>query len=476
VLDFLYVFDYGDDHVKEATTCLYKSIESIKKSTKPVNIIVANTSKKDIRDDIVGLEDIFYHYFPMQKKNNISKLINRGVRNFVTSEYFFVSDINTIYTEDYIEKMTKYVEQDLEVSRSRRVIPRDNHKIGIIRRSDFLDLGGYDEKYKSLDFASQDFNTRIGFFKKIKYVEDLGLGVIDFNSKEDVIDESLLLLPTAEKVLALNNKDVRFCDLAVNGDLSTMGVISELEDGWRKLDITQEHLDSRFWGLNNGEETLRLNYNLNKDSVVFDVGSYIGKWTEDIYNRYKCNIFSFEPSQEFYFLGLERFIRNDPMDIKGYLEEPLIDLGLISVYDFKTRIYEFSFNNKYKGKIKTYNIGLYDKTMTSPLYLKEDSSSVHGGDEPTEVIKLVEFMEFVKNNDITKIDLLKLNVEGAEFNILNNIIANGFIDFINDIQVQFHKCYPDAINERIKLRNKLSETHYLTYDYSFVWENWRRRK
>jgi hypothetical protein len=44
-----------------------------------------------------------------------------------------------------------------------------------------------------------------------------------------------------------------------------------------------------------------------------------------------------------------------------------------------------------------------------------------------------------------------------------------------DLQIQFHDFVPGAVAQRAALHKGLSRTHRLTYDYPFVWENWRRR-
>jgi hypothetical protein len=36
--------------------------------------------------------------------------------------------------------------------------------------------------------------------------------------------------------------------------------------------------------------------------------------------------------------------------------------------------------------------------------------------------------------------------------------------------------FDDCEIRRNNIREKLSETHTLTYDYTFVWENWEKKK
>lgn len=68
---------------------------------------------------------------------------------------------------------------------------------------------------------------------------------------------------------------------------------------------------------------------------------------------------------------------------------------------------------------------------------------------------------------------MKINIEGGEYQVIPALIDSGFIKNIRDIQVQFHDFIENAMAQRSEIRNRLKETHYLTYDYLFVWENWR---
>jgi hypothetical protein len=53
------------------------------------------------------------------------------------------------------------------------------------------------------------------------------------------------------------------------------------------------------------------------------------------------------------------------------------------------------------------------------------------------------------------------------------MLDTGITAKCRDIQVQFHDFVPDAEIRRDEIRRALSATHHLTYDYPFVWENWR---
>ena len=68
---------------------------------------------------------------------------------------------------------------------------------------------------------------------------------------------------------------------------------------------------------------------------------------------------------------------------------------------------------------------------------------------------------------------MKINIEGAEYDLLEHLIDTGLISNIHNIQVQFHDFVSNAEQRMIMLQKELEKTHGLTYQYPFVWENWR---
>jgi FkbM family methyltransferase len=197
-----------------------------------------------------------------------------------------------------------------------------------------------------------------------------------------------------------------------------------------------QYLRVKSWFKVNGDETLRLDYDLNESSVVFDVGGYKGEFARDIFCKYQPFIFLFEPLIEFYEIAEKRFCKNT--------------------------------------KISTYNFGLSDHTCKTLIGKSDNASSTLAvGLERTE-IDLVSILDFISDNKIKKIDLIKLNIEGGEYHLLESVIRDVNIKMFKNIQVQFHDFVIDNASERMKsIQYELSKTHYLTYQYEFVWENWR---
>ena len=63
----------------------------------------------------------------------------------------------------------------------------------------------------------------------------------------------------------------------------------------------------RRWFADHGDETFRLNYQLDSSSIVFDVGGYLGDYAEAIYQKNGCRIYLFEPVTHFYGECVKRF-------------------------------------------------------------------------------------------------------------------------------------------------------------------------
>jgi len=64
------------------------------------------------------------------------------------------------------------------------------------------------------------------------------------------------------------------------------------------------------WFADKGDETLRLDYDLDENSTVFDIGGYKGEFARDIFCKYNCNIYIFEPLKDFFEISKKRFINN----------------------------------------------------------------------------------------------------------------------------------------------------------------------
>ncbi len=198
-------------------------------------------------------------------------------------------------------------------------------------------------------------------------------------------------------------------------------------------------LNKEKWIADKCESTLRYEYDLNENSVVLDVGGYEGDFASEIYSRYRCKIYVFEPVKKYVDILNKRF-RQNPSVItlaKG--------LG---------------------AKNEEHTIHVMDEASSY-----NRSASIHKQGSP-EKINIIDVKEFVRENTLTKIELIKINIEGAEYDLLDRMIECNFIPLCTNLQIQFHDFYPDYSMRYQKIKSVLEKTHRLTYCYPFVWENW----
>ncbi|NTE04802.1 FkbM family methyltransferase [Agrobacterium tumefaciens] len=189
------------------------------------------------------------------------------------------------------------------------------------------------------------------------------------------------------------------------------------------------------WFDDNGDNTLRINYDLNINSIVFDLGGYQGDWSSKIFDKYCCHIHIFEP-------------------VVFYAE------------NIKKRFEQ-------KSSITVYPFGLGSTTMKSKLFMDEDSSSLYKPTSEGMDVKIVCVTDFLISKNIKSVDLIKINIEGSEFDLLEHLIQEDALKYFRNIQVQFHDFFPDARIRMEAIQRQLKKTHSLTYQYEFVWENWK---
>lgn len=202
---------------------------------------------------------------------------------------------------------------------------------------------------------------------------------------------------------------------------------------------TEQDKAIKKWRADNGDQRLIPVHDLNEDSFVMDVGGFHGDFAAEIYARYSCRINIFEPVPHFVDLRKERFGKNP--------------------------------------KIKIFDIGLDGHTSTETISINQHSSSIYRKVSKDAVeIKIVNIVDWLDENKIEKIDLIKINIEGSEYELLDKFIDSPYINRTKEIMIQFHNFFPDAVARMEKIQKKLAETHELTFQYPFIWENWKMKQ
>ena len=195
----------------------------------------------------------------------------------------------------------------------------------------------------------------------------------------------------------------------------------------------------RQWVDQNNEDKLRIYfYKTSHKDIIVDIGSYDGTWIAKFLKYHTgCKAVCYEPTKRFFNL----------------LEKNTLD---------------------YSSRIKNHNFGLSNSNMTTTI---DDqlglAAKVNTGKE---IIKLKDI--FKELSKYKKIKLLKVNIEGGEYQCIPRIIETGLICNIENLQIQFHSngSKEKTLNSYQEIFKSLSKTHSIDYFFPFIWENWRRNK
>lgn len=181
---------------------------------------------------------------------------------------------------------------------------------------------------------------------------------------------------------------------------------------------------------------------LGPGDIVFDVGAYTGEWATAMLDRYPVSVMAFEPNPLIY-----RQLQEKRPDYPG-LQPLQYGLG---------------------GANETARISL--KGMGSSIYAHAESDA-----DPERVDVTIRAVDEVwRELGYQDVDLLKINIEGAEFPLLERMIETNLLSQVRCLMVQFHEWHPGAYGRRRAIRRALSKTHKMDWDYHFVWEKWTRK-
>ena len=187
-----------------------------------------------------------------------------------------------------------------------------------------------------------------------------------------------------------------------------------------------------YWVADKGDETLSVTHDgLNHDSLVIDMGGYKGEWAQKVFDRYGCNIEIYEPASEF-------------------------------AQEVRKR-----FENHLNTKIKVVECAIGSSDDRANLIMDGLATSI----QKNELGKIQVLSAETILSD-RKIDLLKMNIEGSEYEVFDSLFENDLVRNVDSIFVQFHPIDDESINRYNEIVDRLSNTHNCVFRYPFIWEKW----
>jgi len=155
-----------------------------------------------------------------------------------------------------------------------------------------------------------------------------------------------------------------------------------------------------------------------KKIIVVDIGAHYGYFSLFAHNNsdLESKIYSIEPEKKNY----------------SYLNQNILDC--------------------HASNIKTYNIGIVDISGTAKLFKGEnvnhsliENNALLCETKEYETVDVKSLKDFISENQINQIDFLKMDCEGAEYRILENL-PKEIYDKITTISLEFHDMKDAGIN------------------------------
>jgi len=190
------------------------------------------------------------------------------------------------------------------------------------------------------------------------------------------------------------------------------------------------------WERDRGDEIKIIDYPLDSNSQVIELGGFTGIWSKKIIDKFNPNLIIVEPIPQF-------------------------------VNELK-----HNFGNNPKVNIEGVAISTSNKTIN--LYVKGCATSETNVDSKRVIsVDSYDINYFTSKYNLSKIDLIQINIECEEYPLIMNWIETGFLKNVKYIQVQFHT-FCDNYEEKYELIVQgLKEIGFeINYKYDFVWESW----
>ena len=198
------------------------------------------------------------------------------------------------------------------------------------------------------------------------------------------------------------------------------------------------------WRADRGDEILVLDYPLNENSQVVELGGFQGLWTKRVSTKFNCNILVVEPIKEFYDKMLHEF--------EYYLKNNL-------------------------HKIKTENAGISTEEKELFFAVDGDATSAYLNSNNPVKITCHTLEHYLSKHNIDKIDLMQVNIEGEEYPLMLEWINSQIIKKVRYIQVQYHR-----MGEQYEQKHKTIQEGLINlgfekrWEYPFVWESWENKQ
>lgn len=209
-------------------------------------------------------------------------------------------------------------------------------------------------------------------------------------------------------------------------------------------------------GTNYGGWSIPINANLNENSVIYSVG--VGEdisFDLKLQSKYNCYIFLFDPTKK---------AINHYKECQNYYTSG-------KTFKFTGNIQNDYYSNIINAnpnfdKFSYIDVGLWNTKSTLKFYKQSNKSHVSQSLIPDmfttdyDIVQVDSLTNIMHNLNHTYIDLLKLDIEGAEITVLNNMLDEQIYPTYLCIEFDLFIKKKDKTNITKKLINRLLKNNY----------------
>lgn len=178
---------------------------------------------------------------------------------------------------------------------------------------------------------------------------------------------------------------------------------------------------------------LRFDFAVADGATVVDAGAYVGEWATGMAARHRCRIECFE-----------------------------INPRVIPALDAAVRGW---------GSVVVHAHGLGATDGTAQLTAQGPGSTTFG-DVPVLEVEVRDVAAVLDELQVDRIAVMKLNIEGGEYEVLGRLVESGWLNRIDALLIQFHEWIPGSHRARRRIRRALRTTHGETWCFPWVFERW----
>lgn len=127
------------------------------------------------------------------------------------------------------------------------------------------------------------------------------------------------------------------------------------------------------------------------------------------------------------------------------------------------------------SRIELRSHGVAAETRQAAFHLRGEATGECNSSPDAVIVELQSIEDILLRDAPNGVSLMAMNIEGAEYEVLEKLIDTGSIANIAHLRVQFHLSVPQARDRYAAIAHRLSQSHSLVWRFPFIWESWSRR-